>query len=279
MRRFIRGSNTAQTATLAIYNAGMSKPATPFDVITGVLNLFTNASAEIQRSTEQWMDQVQKNLAAFSEQVAKGMAEYEKVETEAFEVLKRGGWLGMERHFSGPQVRTVLEISKTKGEAAANDAICNYFNANDCALLVAMSNEWLGVPYLRDREPIIRDAMAAHRAGQYTLTVPSLLPLAEGLSAEIVGSTAGKQNVVKAVARDWRAREQELWTELYSDVVLHVIYKNYDFDKDPAPYLNRNGILHGRVPDYGTDLNSIRVFLFVDSVANLWRDKQPKPTK
>ena len=105
--------------------------------------------------------------------------------------------------------------------------------------------------------------MAAHRAGQYTLTVPALLPLAEGLSAEIMGTTAGRQNVVKAVARDWRAREQELWTELYSDVVVHVIYKNYDFDKDPAPYLNRNGILHGRVPDYGTDLNSIRVFLFV----------------
>lgn len=242
----------------------------------GVLQLFTNVAGDIQRSTQQWMDQLQQNLVELSERFAKGMAEYEKVETEAFTVLKRGGWLGMERHFTGPQVRSVLEISKTKGEAAANDAIRDYFNANDSASLVAMSNEWLDVPYLRDREQIIRDAISAHRSGYYTLTVPALLPLAEGLSAEIMGSMPGRQNVVKAVAREWRAREQEVWTELYSDVVLHVIYKTYDFATDPAPYLNRNGILHGRVPDYGTDLNSIRVFLFLDSVANLWREKQKK---
>jgi len=43
--------------------------------------------------------------------MAKGMAEYEKAETEAFDILKRGGWLSMERYFTGPQVRSFLEIS------------------------------------------------------------------------------------------------------------------------------------------------------------------------
>jgi len=33
----------------------------------------------------------------------------------------------MERHFTGPQVRNLLEISNIKGEAAANDAIIRYF--------------------------------------------------------------------------------------------------------------------------------------------------------
>ena len=174
------------------YNTTMSIPPTPFDAMYGVLQLFTNVAGDIQRSTQQWMDQLQQNLVELSERFAKGMAEYEKVETEAFTVLKRGGWLGMERHFTGPQVRSVLEISKTKGEAAANDAIRDYFNANDSASLVAMSNEWLDVPYLRDREQIIRDAISAHRSGYYTLTVPALLPLAEGLSAEIMGSMPGK---------------------------------------------------------------------------------------
>jgi hypothetical protein len=254
----------------------MNMPLTVLDEVLAVLHLLSNIPSELQKSAETWIEETQKNLTSLSEQFAKGMAEYDRVEAEAFEVLKRGGWLGMERHLTGPQVRTILAIANTKGESAAYDAIRNYFSANDCALLVAMSEQWLDIPYFKDREQIVRDAMAAHRFGQCTLTIPALLPLVEGLSAEIAGDAAGKQNVVKAVAREWKAREQELWTELYSDVVLNVIYKTYDFTKDPAPYLNRNGILHGRVPDYGTELNSLRVFLFLDCVADLWRENQRK---
>lgn len=256
----------------------MSTPPTPFETVFAFLQLLSDLPGSLHKSAQEFMTEVQKNLTAMSEQMAKGMAEYERVEAEAFELLKRGGWLGMERHLTGPQVRSILEISKRSGEDVAHNAIRKYFSENDCALLVTMTDQWLDVPYLKTRERIVRDAMAAHRSGQYTLTVPALLPLAEGLSAEIVGNTAGGQNVVKAVAREWNAREQEVWTKLYSDVVIHVIYKNYDFAKDPAPYLNRNGILHGRVPDYGTELNSLRVFFLVDSVAELWREKQRKKT-
>jgi hypothetical protein len=256
----------------------MNTPPTTFEAVFGILQLLSDLPGSLHQSAEEFMAEVQRNLAAISEQMAKGMAEYDRVEAEAFEVLKRGGWLGMERHLTGPQVRTILQVSKTSGEGAAHDAIREYFSANHWTLLETIGNEWLNVPYLKKREQIVRDALAAHRAGQYTLTVPALMPLAEGLSAEIVGNTTGRQNVVKTVALDWKAREQEVWTELYSDVVIHVIYKTYDFAKDPAPYLNRNGILHGRVPDYGTELNSLRVFFLVDSVAELWRDNDKRKT-
>jgi len=254
----------------------MSTPITPLAVVLALLDHVRNAGLNAQRSAEQMLEEVRRNITSLNEQILKANADYEKVETEAFELLKRGGWLGMERHLTGPQVRSVLQIANTSGESAAHDALGRYFSANDCALLEAMTEEWLVIPYLRDREAIIRDAMSAHRARHYTLTVPSLLPFAEGLSAEIIRNPAG-QNVVKAVAREWRSREQEPWTELYLDVVLHVIYKSYDFATDPAPYLNRHGILHGRVPDYASALNSMRVFLLIDCVANLWREKQ-KPT-
>jgi hypothetical protein len=247
-----------------------------FDVVTGVISQLQNVSANINQSTEDWLVQVQKNLDEFGKAMAKGMAEYEKAETEAFDILKRGGWLGMERHLTGPQVRSFLEISRASGEPAANSAIIGYFTKNNCALLETMSNGWLDVSYMKLREAIVGDALAAHRARQFSLSVPALLPLAEGLSAEIMAGAAGKQNVVKAVARQWRAQEQEVWTELYSEIVLHVLYKNYDFDKDPAPYLNRNGILHGRISDYGTEANSVRVFLFLDSVVDLWRAQHKK---
>jgi len=252
----------------------MSTPLTPFEQVVAFLQLISDARSTLRKSAQEWLDDFQKNMLALTAELQKQIAEHERLEEEAFELLKRGGWLGMERHLTGPQVRSVLLISKRNGEAAAHDALRDYFGKDNWALIREMIEQWSDVPYLNQREHVIRDALAAHRAGQYTLSIPALLPLAEGLSAEIVGSTAGKQNVVKAVARQWKAREQQVWTELYSDVVIHVIYKTYDFAKDPAPYLNRNGILHGRVPDYGTDINSLRVFLLVDCVAELWRDRQ-----
>jgi len=198
-------------------------------------------------SIEKWMADTQQTLNALAAQVEKGWAEYEIVEKEAFEILNRGGWLGMERHLTGPQERLIHQIAKSKGEDEAHEILRKLFSTNDWNLLAAMIEQWVDIPYLRNREKIVRDALAAHRARQYTLSVPALLPLAEGLSAEIVGSAVGRQNVAKAVARDWKAREQEVWAEIYLDLVTNVFYKYYDFDKDPAPYLNRNGILHGRV--------------------------------
>lgn len=97
----------------------MNAPFTPFEQVFAVLHFLTNLPDALQKSTQEWMDETQKNLAALSEQIAEGMAEYEKVETEAFRVLTRGGWLGMERHLTGPQVRTIFQIAQTSGDDAA----------------------------------------------------------------------------------------------------------------------------------------------------------------
>jgi hypothetical protein len=254
----------------------MNAPFTPFEQVFGVLSYLANLPDALQKSTQEWMEETRKNLAALEKQIADGMAEYERVETEAFAVLTRGGWLGMERHLTGPQVRTILDIAQRSGDDAANRAIANYFAKDDWALVTAMSEEWFDIPYFKAREPIVRDAIAAHRSGKFTLSVPTLLPLAEGLAAEIVGPIPNV-NVVKQVARDWKTQEQELWTQLYVDVVIDVMYGNVDFANKP-PYLNRHFILHGRAADYATDLNSLRVILLVDSVAHLWREKEARKT-
>jgi hypothetical protein len=54
----------------------------------------------------------------------------------------------------------------------------------------------------------------------------------------------------------------------------HVYYKGYRFGKDTAPLLSRHGILHGRVSDYRSVLNSPPVFLFLDMIGNIWLEKQ-----
>jgi len=167
---------------------------------------------DVAQTTAEWMTQLQQDLEESSREFAAAMAEYEKQQDEAFKILAHhGGWLGMERHFTSSQAGLVVQLYKTEGDAAMNDAIANYFNINHCARLSEMTDGWASIPYLRDRQAIVRDAVSAHREGHFTLTVPALLPLVDGLSAEIVGIAVGNRNVVKAVARDWKQREAEVW--------------------------------------------------------------------
>ena len=204
-------------------------------------------------------------LAAFGRYV-------EAEDAKVSKALAQGGWIGLERHFYDSEACAALRVCRTEGEAAMNEAILAHFSAENSARLVDIVNTWDAVPYLHARQAIVRDALSAHRAGQFTLSIPALLPLAEGLSAEVLG--VEKTNAVQLLALDWNAREKHLDARLSCELVQNVIYKKCTFGKDPIPYLNRHGILHGRDPNYDSELNSARVFLLVDTIADLWNAKQ-----
>jgi hypothetical protein len=245
----------------------------------------------IRCSTERWSalhqaaalqitEQMKFSMAQMAEMMAAAAAGFERYrneeEPEACKLLSQAGWLGMDRHFCIVHLRESVLLHKTQGEAAMNDAIVNHFNKDDSALLVSMSEAWLSVPYLHDRENTIRDAVSAHKAGQFTLSIPALLPLGEGLATETLGDISTR--AVQKLAADWKARETEVWAQEFYNAVEQVIYKFYPFGRDPAPYLNRHGILHGRVADYATAANSIRVFLLIDAIAELWHEKHRAQT-
>jgi hypothetical protein len=251
----------------------------PFVQIAGLIHALTNLADNLGQTTQEWMEQLQKGLYEQSREFATALAEHEKGQAEAFTILGQGGWVGMEWHFTESQARSALEICRSKGDTAMNDAMAKYFNANECILLSEMTEAWSRIPYLRDRQAIITDALSAHREGRFTLTVPSLLPLVEGLSVEIVGNPVPNENAVKVVARDWKQREAEIWAQVFADVIENVVYKRCDFRNVPASYLNRHGILHGGIPDYATGANSVRVFLLIDAIARLWVGKHSSPTQ
>ncbi len=178
----------------------------------------------------------------------------------------------MDRHFCLQHLRDAVVLHKMQGEAAMNDAIVEYFNQDDAALLLRMSEEWLSVPCLRDRTQIIRAAMDSHKQGKFTLSIPALLPLVDGSSAEVLGNQS--MHAVVLLANERRANDPEIWAQGFCDFVAHVYYRGYKFGIDTPPYLTRHGILHGRVFDYPSALNSTRVFLLIDTIADIWHEKQ-----
>ena len=66
-----RSSVTERCTTVA-----MNAFLTSFEQVFAVLHFLSNLPDALQKSTEQSMDETRKNLAALSEQIAEGMAEY-----------------------------------------------------------------------------------------------------------------------------------------------------------------------------------------------------------
>ena len=261
------------TNALADIRIGVQQMLAPYlEAVNGAFSM----ARLFQQNFEQWKSQLQPNWAKTAEMMAAAVASFERYSNEeapeACAVLCQAGWLRMDRHFSITEVRESLALHKTQGEAAMNNAILEYFSEDNWASLERMTGSWDSVPYLHERRAIIVDALFAHRSGLYALSVPTLLPFIDGLSAEILGSHS--TNAVTRFAEDRKANDPEIWVQGFCDFVVQVFYKGYRFGQDSAPYLNRHAILHGRVFDYPSVLNSARVFLLLDALADFWHERQ-----
>jgi hypothetical protein len=94
----------------------------------------------------------------------------------------------------------------------------------------------------------------------------------------ITDGDAGKLIKVSAVISSYRSEDapeslSERWTTLVIDFVQGQVFAKSSFGKNPPPDnpFNRHWILHGRVPLYWSEANSLRAFLLVHVLAQVAR--------
>lgn len=123
----------------------------------------------------------------------------------------------------------------------------------------------------KPRIAIIQDAINAHKAGKYSLSIPVFLAQIEGVlwdyaekesiaaGTEIIKKSGEKVKVTSAkpLVKDTRLRD------LMSEYVA-----NYFLDK---VYIEefRHGILHGRDVDYNKEENSMKLLLFIRALLDI----------
>jgi hypothetical protein len=180
------------------------------------------------------------------------------------------GLIGVERHFTDEQLWLLIRWTVEHGSDVVNRRLPEFLSIKE---LEAIVNSWGSIPYLMSRRKICDDAVEAYRMGLHTLIIPALLPLAEGLASEIAPCDPRRTDTVKLASKaqmthpstdaDFGAATVEILERYH--------YGREDFARPASPeQFNRHRILHGRVPDYGTAANSIRAFLLVDTVADMW---------
>jgi len=270
----------AQTARLAVQ---------PFLQVVQATEQFGAAVREVlepmQRIREAFAAIPQEQLAAFQQAFA-GLAvelkfPWERVEGPAFKLFAKLGLTGLESHLTRSELLYVLMLSKEKGNKAVQKYVFGKFRRDKHRLLNRMVRGWWSLPYMEKRRKAVRAAIGAHKKRLYDLAIPALLPLIDGLAAEIVAATASlkrKAIYTTDVAVMYNAEEAGVWSECVEQVVCALIYKEYDFRKakKPPSSVNRHGILHGRVIDYGSERNSYRVIFLLNVMVKMAEQKTKK---
>jgi len=180
------------------------------------------------------------------------------------------GLIGVERHFTDEQLWLLVRWTMEHGDAVVNQRLPKFFTLKKIDQMVS---GWGSIPYLMSRKTICSDAVHAYRIGLHNLVIPALLPLAEGLASELALCDPRRTDAVRFISK---AQMTHPSTDAdFGAATLEILERSYygvqDFSQPAAPEeFNRHRILHGRVTDYGTAANSIRAFLLVDTVADIW---------
>lgn len=167
-------------------------------------------------------------------------------------------------------------------------AIVLYYENDDFYALKEMVSDWSNNPYFRKRMHIINDAVTVHMAGQYTLSIPALLPLVEGILTSMIGPRRFP-GTGRWVGDAIENMLDAFLSEVRKDAVLAYVTGYALYGEIPPAYrtpekypiwledkglegrqsLQRHAILHGLQFDYHSKENSLRAFLILDVLAHL----------
>lgn len=207
---------------------------------------------------------------------------------ELARILEEHGWWVLQRDLTGPIQRDILRLAR-EGRGDEIDAyLCELFAKDDHAALERKVRSWFLIPYLAERKDIALDSLWAHRERKYNLSIPCLLPLVDGLTRdfshklEAMGFTNEKRGVIKAsvFAATYKNAEESLWGNPFNRILNEFVFEPYTFGKEtPRALLNRHGILHGEIPSYGTETNSLKLFLMIDTIQSFVQTFNPQTTQ
>ena len=174
----------------------------------------------------------------------------------------------------------IASLVKAGDEAGARKALVDHCSAPRLTDLVA---GWWVVPAFSDRRPLIEQALGAHVAGQYFLSVSTLIPHLEGVMTDWLHTTISdapfrqesKTKKFRDVIASWqdatptfrRVAESAIGFILTGPAL--ATFKNWS-DSFDTSFANRNVVGHGKFDAklYGEE-NSAKLFLMLDTLAQL----------
>ena len=172
-----------------------------------------------------------------------------------------------------------LEEGDTKG---AHTTLCNHCTPK---YIEELSSKWWTIEQFKKRQGLIEEALEAHKAGRYRLSIHALLPQIEGIITDWIYTRSPETKML------WRQKSK---TKKFRDLVLdkppttftyeRIVDSAIDFivsgpvlktftrwvDQIDQAFPNRHVVEHGKYDDsLFTEENSIKLFLLIDTIYHI----------
>lgn len=191
-------------------------------------------------------------------------------------------------------LRLLAEQEKEVTVQKIEQVFIDNYGANNHVALKEMVSSWFDSPFFERRKRIIEDALEAHIAGKFTLSIPVILPQVEGILSSKTNRNAGSAGRLLKDAIELNSLgDINIFNTLEDDILIALttdpfLFKGRTFGEffTPEKYnewvagqgfnsipLNRHAILHGVQVDYGTEINSLRAFFLLDSIYGIDNEK------
>ncbi len=196
-------------------------------------------------------------------------------------LLKTGWWYCPSLEFiSREDVKNAAIKYKQGNRKAITQLFLTSYKKNNNKLLTETVKSWENNPLFKDRMIVIKDALKAHTDGLYTLSIPTLLPIGEGIASDYCKKKEIDTSAIRSLGdKKIKNAFQELsrngiypfpFPDLFIEIVENMVYKNTTQARDPFhKKLNRHGILHGSYIKYYDEARSLRCFLLLDALSSL----------
>jgi len=196
-------------------------------------------------------------------------------------LLKTGWWYCPSMEFINREDIKIAAIKYKQGNRKViTQLFLTSYKKNSNKLLIETVKSWENNPLFKDRMIVIKDALKAHMNGLYTLSIPALLPIGEGIASDYCKEkgidtssirSKGDRKIINAFQELERSGLYPfLFPDLFMEIIENMIYKDTNLLKDPFhKKLNRHGILHGSYIKYYDAPRSLRCFLLLDALSGL----------
>ena len=237
-------------------------------LVTAARRRTTESITRVESVVREMAPSVGRGLLAVSQVAAVTYAEHLNYQyRHADSILRERDWWALSS-WSDEELGRFGVMAETFNRRDFGKAMCRSYRSYGGRQLRRLLATWSDEPSLHLRRPIIRDALADHMAGRYRVSVPTLLPCVEGAVADGFGLgtrgpvTAGLEPLVE-IFDGLEALELDIAIGSLSQLYGRI---NFGATSTLSPRLNRHLILHGRSVRYGTEANSLKVFLHLDEI-------------
>jgi hypothetical protein len=228
--------------------------------------MMAKLSIESKKITKQWESigiSIKKESINFKER-------YEIAYNEIFQnidILAKNGWT-IPINFTFAETINLIKLNDSE---KINNILLNYYTCSENKTFNNMANSLLECNILSKWKTLLYECIKAFNQKMYTITIPSLLTILEGMMTKILE----KQTHVRMIGPcEKKFEEQEdfsvdklLWYSYYKFV--KELYSKKPFDQ-PQPYiLNRNWILHGRSSTEWDISDSLRIFVSIETLKTI----------